>query len=65
MTLTQAITRSINVVPVKLSIAMGKGSPNPPKAGRAKIVETARKMGITAPLVDTPSLPIGSTEVSV
>ena len=65
VTLTQAITRSINVVPVKLSIAMGKGSPNPPKAGRAKIVETARKIGITAPLVDTPSLPIGSTEVSV
>ena len=63
VTLTQAITRSINVVPVKLSIAMGgKGGP---RAGRAKIVETARKMGITAPLVDTPSLPIGSTEVSV
>src|SRR6202011_5581888 len=34
VTLTQAITRSINVVPVKLSIAMGgKGGP---KAGRAK-----------------------------
>ncbi len=65
MTLTTAITRSVNVIPVKLSIAMGKGSPNPPRAGRAKIVETARKMGITAPLVDTPSLPIGSTEVSL
>jgi penicillin-binding protein 1A len=63
VTLTQAITRSINVVPVKLSITMGgKGGP---RAGRAKIVETARKMGITAPLIDTPSLPIGSTEVSV
>lgn len=35
------------------------------RVGRAKIVETARKMGITAPLIDTPSLPIGSTEVSV
>ena len=63
VTLTQAITRSINVVPVKLSIAMGGKAG--PKAGRAKIVETARKMGITAPLIDTPSLPIGSTEVSV
>lgn len=62
MTLTTAITRSINVIPVKLSIALGKGNP---KAGRAKIVETARKMGITAPLIDTPSLPIGSTEVNV
>ena len=63
VTLTQAITRSINVVPVKLSIAMGGKAG--PKAGRAKIVETARKFGITAPLVDTPSLPIGSGEVSV
>jgi penicillin-binding protein 1A len=63
VTLTTAITRSINVVPVKLSIAMGGKAG--PRAGRAKIVETARKMGITAPLIDTPSLPIGSTEVSV
>ncbi len=63
VTLTQAITRSINVVPVKLSIAIGgKGGP---KAGRAKIVETARKFGIKAPLPDTPSLPIGADEVSV
>ena len=63
VTLTQAITRSINVVPVKLSIAMGgKGGP---KAGRAMIVATARKMGIKAPLPDTPSLPIGSDEVNV
>jgi penicillin-binding protein 1A len=63
VTLTQAITRSINVVPVKLSIAIGgKGGP---KAGRAKIVETARKFGIRAPLPDTPSLPIGADEVSL
>ena len=62
-TLTQAITRSINVIPVKLSIAMG--GRDGPRAGRAKIVDTARKMGIKAPLIDTPSLPIGSTEVNV
>jgi penicillin-binding protein 1A len=63
ITLTQAITRSINVIPVKLSIMMGgdKG----PKAGRAKIVQTARRMGIKAPLPDTPSLPIGADEVTV
>jgi penicillin-binding protein 1A len=65
VTLTQAITRSINVVPVKLSIALGGKSPNPAKAGRAKIVEVARRFGIKAPLPDTPSLPIGSDEVSV
>ena len=63
VTLTQAITRSINVVPVKLSIAIGgKGGP---KAGRAKIVEVARRFGLKAPLPDTPSLPIGADEVTV
>ncbi len=67
MTLTQAITRSINVVPVKLSIALGqKGkAPNPAKLGRAKITEVARRFGLKAPLPDTPSLPIGSDEVTV
>ena len=73
VTLTQAITRSINVVPVKLSIAIGKypkgeGPKNDweaAKRGRAKIVEVARRFGLTAPLPDTPSLPIGSDEVSV
>jgi len=50
-------------VPVKLSIAIGgKGGP---KAGRAKIVEVARRFGIKAPLPDTPSLPIGADEVTV
>jgi penicillin-binding protein 1A len=62
MTLTQAITRSINVIPVKLSIALGNGNP---KLGRAKIVALARKLGIRSPLNDTPSLPIGAAEVTV
>ena len=65
VTLTQAITRSINVVPVKLSIALGGKSPNPAKAGRVKITEVARRFGLTAPLPDTPSMPIGSDEVTV
>ncbi len=68
VTLTQAITRSINVVPVKLSIAIGGNPKNvwdSAKKGRAKIVETARKFGIKAPLPDTPSLPIGADEVTV
>ncbi|MBP0109910.1 MULTISPECIES: transglycosylase domain-containing protein [Bradyrhizobium] len=69
VTLTQAITRSINVVPVKLSIEIGRReqpkAPNPAKVGRAKIVEVARRFGIKAPLPDTPSLPIGSDEVTV
>src|ERR1700742_4941494 len=69
ITLTQAITNSINVVPVKLSIAIGQKedprSKNPAKLGRAKIVEVARRFGIKAPLPDTPSLPIGADEVTV
>ena len=62
VTLTQAITHSINVIPVKLSIALGDGNP---KLGRAKIVQTARNFGLRAPLPDTPSLPIGADEVTV
>jgi len=62
MTLVQAITRSINVIPVKLSIALGHGNP---KIGRAMIKETARKAGIRSPLPDTPSMPIGADEVTV
>jgi penicillin-binding protein 1A len=62
ITLTQAITNSINIIPVKLSIALGNGNP---KLGRAKIVQTARNCGIVTPLPDTPSLPIGADEVNV
>ncbi|MGD0187123.1 MAG: penicillin-binding transpeptidase domain-containing protein, partial [Roseiarcus sp.] len=33
--------------------------------GRSKIIETARKMGLTTPLVDTVSLPVGADEVKM
>ena len=62
VTLTEAITHSINVIPVRLSIELGHGNP---KLGRAMIVQTARNFGIHAPLPDTPSLPIGADEVYV
>ena len=62
VTLTEAITHSINVIPVRLSIELGHGNP---KLGRAMIVQTARNFGIHAPLPDTPSLPIGADEVNV
>ena len=65
MTLTQAITRSVNVIPVKLSIALGGKASNPAKVGRQKITEVARRFGLKAPLPDTPSMPIGSDEVTV
>jgi penicillin-binding protein 1A len=62
MTLTQALTRSINTIAVKLSISIGHGNA---KAGRAKIVQLAKAMGLRTPLPDTPSLPIGADEVTV
>src|SRR5258708_3305252 len=57
VTLTQAITRSINVVPVKLSIAIGgKGGP---KTGRAQIVEVApRPTAFRPPARPAPPTPI-------
>ncbi len=62
VTLTQAITHSINTIPIRLSVALGKGDA---KAGRAKIIATARRMGIHTPLPDSSSLPIGAAEVNV
>src|SRR5256885_5460041 len=41
MTLTMALTKSINTIAVRLSIAVGNGNP---KAGRFKIVQLARRM---------------------
>jgi penicillin-binding protein 1A len=55
VTLTTAIVKSINVIPVRLAQAFG----------RDKIVETAKKMGITSELKITRSLPQGASEVKV
>jgi penicillin-binding protein 1A len=71
--LATALARSLNTVAVKLSIAIGATIAKPgsrnvweeAKLGRARIVETARLMGITGPLEDTVSLPIGADGVSV
>jgi len=62
VTLTAALVRSINVIPVKLSIALGNGNA---RVGRAKIKDIARKAGLRTPLPDTPSMPIGANEVTV
>jgi penicillin-binding protein 1A len=71
--LISALAHSLNTVAVKLSIAIGETDSQPghnnvfeaAKRGRAKIVQTARLMGITTPLPDTVSLPIGADEVTV
>ncbi|GJE17665.1 transglycosylase domain-containing protein [Methylobacterium marchantiae] len=68
--LTVAVAKSINTIPIQISIALGKaigikGDFPAAKAGRAKIVDMAHRMGITTPLTDSVSLPIGSAEVNV
>ncbi|MGH6839221.1 MAG: transglycosylase domain-containing protein, partial [Methylocella sp.] len=71
--LVEALAHSLNTVAVRLSVAIGEAYPVPghnnifesAKRGRAKIIETARKMGLTTPLADTVSLPIGAAEVTV
>ncbi len=55
VTLTTALVKSINIIPVRLAQAFG----------RDKIVETAQKMGITSELRITRSLPLGASEVKV
>jgi penicillin-binding protein 1A len=62
MTLMTALTHSVNTVAVRLSVLIGNGNA---KAGRARIIQTARDMGITTPLPDTPSLPIGADAVTL
>ena len=60
--LVSALAHSLNTIAVKLSIVIGNGNP---KLGRARIVDTARKMVLTTPLPDTVSLPIGADEVKM
>ena len=73
MPLATALAKSLNTVAVKLSIAIGedtrvKGHVNigqEAKVGRARIIDTARRMGLSTPLIDTVSLPVGADEVTV
>ncbi|WP_114187780.1 transglycosylase domain-containing protein [Microvirga aerophila] len=62
MSLTSAIARSINSIPVRMSLEIGKSNA---KAGRAVIMDTAKRMGLSHPLTDSSSLPIGAAEVTV
>jgi penicillin-binding protein 1A len=68
--ITAAVARSTNTIPVQLSISLGKDK-HPTHVGRAAregrdiIVRLLRRMGVTSPLTDTPSMPIGSVEMTV
>jgi penicillin-binding protein 1A len=74
MPLYRAIAESFNTAAVRLSIKIGEAYWPPKQSyhlakiaalGRSKIVARARAMGITTPLVDTVSLPIGADEVKM
>jgi penicillin-binding protein 1A len=62
MPLTSALARSINSIPVRMSLEIGKGNA---KAGRRVIIDLAGQMGLSHPLQDSSSLPIGAGEVTV
>jgi penicillin-binding protein 1A len=55
VTLAEAMAKSINTIAVTLA----------EKVGRKKVVETARRLGITSDLRPTPSLALGAGEVSL
>ncbi|WP_421724269.1 transglycosylase domain-containing protein [Bauldia sp.] len=55
VSLTTALVKSINVVPVRLA----------QNIGRDKIVDVAKKMGLSTELLITRSLPLGAAEVRV
>lgn len=70
--LLNCLLRSLNTAAIRLSIMIGEHYWPPKQSyhlakmaqlGRSKIIETARKMGITTPLPDTVSLPIGADDV--
>jgi penicillin-binding protein 1A len=55
VTLREAMARSINTVAVQVS----------ERAGRGKVIDAARRLGITSPLKSHPSLALGASEVSL
>ena len=74
MPLYRALAELYNTAAIRMSIKIGEAYWPPKKSyhlakiaalGRAKIVQTARAMGLTTPLVDTVSLPVGADEVKM
>ncbi len=74
MPLYQALAQSYNTAAIWISVKIGEaywpaGKPyhqaKIAELGRSKIIETARKMGLTTPLIDTVSLPVGADEVKL
>lgn len=55
VTLREAMARSVNTVAVQVSERVGRG----------KVIDSARRLGITSPLKSHPSLALGASEVSL
>lgn len=55
MPLTRAFARSINTVAVQVS----------ERAGRRRVIDAARRLGITTPIAPHPSLALGASEVTL
>jgi penicillin-binding protein 1A len=55
VTLTTALVKSINTVPVRIAA----------KLGRKPIVELAKRMGVDSPLTAEPAMPLGTNEMTV
>jgi penicillin-binding protein 1A len=70
MPLTTAVAKSVNSIPVIMTLQLGQDQHpthvgRAAKAGRDKIVALLRRMGIQSELKDTPSMSIGSVEMTV
>ncbi len=72
--LYKALAESLNTAAIRMSVKIGEvywpkdRTYNESKIatlGRNKIVETARLLGVTTPLIDTVSLPVGADEVKM
>ena len=55
VSLTTALVKSINTVPVRIAAQLGRGP----------IVELAQRMGVDSPLTAEPAMPLGSNEMTV
>ena len=61
VTLTNALTRSINIIPIRLSLAIGKSAVD----GRRMIIDVAHRLGIRSELKESWALPIGVEGVNL
>lgn len=69
VSLSSALANSLNTVAVRLSVDIGRAAGETTlsrqgRFGRARIIDLARELGIRTRMYDTPSLPLGASEVA-